>query len=120
MKTAVSAVYFNLLSSNESPQHGLCPAVINTWWNNSLGGSATQPNQQCCLLLLQLDRLPLNWVAKLSSLINHSGVILHKNNTRAHAAVITRQTLVGFLFGRSYPTLPIYSPDVASTAFFVR
>ncbi|GFX68475.1 uncharacterized protein TNCV_2004891 [Trichonephila clavipes] len=29
MKTAVWAVYFHLLSSNESPQHGLCPADIN-------------------------------------------------------------------------------------------
>ncbi|GFY34292.1 uncharacterized protein TNCV_2505951 [Trichonephila clavipes] len=29
MKTAVWAVYFPLLSSNESPQHGLCPTIIN-------------------------------------------------------------------------------------------
>ncbi|GFV40291.1 RNase H domain-containing protein [Trichonephila clavipes] len=31
MKTAVWAAYFHLLSSNESPQHGLCPADINAW-----------------------------------------------------------------------------------------
>ncbi|GFW64908.1 hypothetical protein TNCV_391741 [Trichonephila clavipes] len=28
MKTAVWAANFHLLSSNESPQHGLCPAII--------------------------------------------------------------------------------------------
>ncbi|GFW36575.1 uncharacterized protein TNCV_1955751 [Trichonephila clavipes] len=31
MKTAVWAVYFHLLSSNESPQHERCHAIINTW-----------------------------------------------------------------------------------------
>ncbi|GFX73896.1 hypothetical protein TNCV_397071 [Trichonephila clavipes] len=31
MKTAVWAVYFHLPSSNEGPQYGLCPAIINTW-----------------------------------------------------------------------------------------
>ncbi|GFW69818.1 uncharacterized protein TNCV_1884621 [Trichonephila clavipes] len=31
MKIALWAVYFHLLSSNENPQHGLCPAIINTW-----------------------------------------------------------------------------------------
>ncbi|GFT63577.1 uncharacterized protein TNCV_870411 [Trichonephila clavipes] len=31
MKTVVCAVYFHLLSSNECPQHGLCPAIINAW-----------------------------------------------------------------------------------------
>ncbi|GFU77524.1 uncharacterized protein TNCV_3498971 [Trichonephila clavipes] len=29
MKTAVWAVYLHLMSSNESPQHGLRPAIIN-------------------------------------------------------------------------------------------
>ncbi|GFY35449.1 hypothetical protein TNCV_195421 [Trichonephila clavipes] len=29
MKVAVWAVYFHLLSSNEGPQQGLCPAIIN-------------------------------------------------------------------------------------------
>ncbi|GFX49832.1 hypothetical protein TNCV_3073851 [Trichonephila clavipes] len=29
MKTAIWAVYFHLLSSNDSPQHGLCPEIIN-------------------------------------------------------------------------------------------
>ncbi|GFW22155.1 uncharacterized protein TNCV_1632851 [Trichonephila clavipes] len=31
IKTAVWAVYFHLLSSNESPQHGLYHAIINAW-----------------------------------------------------------------------------------------
>ncbi|GFU56295.1 hypothetical protein TNCV_582291 [Trichonephila clavipes] len=31
MKTAVWVVSFHLLSTNESPQHGLCPAGTNSW-----------------------------------------------------------------------------------------
>ncbi|GFU26875.1 uncharacterized protein TNCV_4541231 [Trichonephila clavipes] len=31
MKTSVWAFYFHLLSSNESPQNGLCPANVNAW-----------------------------------------------------------------------------------------
>ncbi|GFX01075.1 hypothetical protein TNCV_4580411 [Trichonephila clavipes] len=32
IETAVRTVYFHLLSSNESPQHEMCPAVINAWY----------------------------------------------------------------------------------------
>ncbi|GFU84561.1 uncharacterized protein TNCV_1526131 [Trichonephila clavipes] len=31
MNTALWAVSFHLLSSNESPQHGMCPAITNAW-----------------------------------------------------------------------------------------
>ncbi|GFU27452.1 histone-lysine N-methyltransferase SETMAR [Trichonephila clavipes] len=83
----------------------LHPKVLLSVWRDlkgivHWGGHAHNQTINAAFYCLQLDRLHSNLVAKRPDLINHHththSVILHHNNTRPHAAVITPQKLMGF------------------------
>ncbi|GFX99914.1 hypothetical protein TNCV_259511 [Trichonephila clavipes] len=68
---------------------------MSVWWNvqGIIHWEALQLNQTIIAVsyCLQLERLHPNLVAKRRGLVNRGGVILYDDNTRPHAAVITRQ-----------------------------
>ncbi|GFU06240.1 hypothetical protein TNCV_4765441 [Trichonephila clavipes] len=82
-------------SKTELPPKNVLLCVVRCVGNNSLGGPASQPNHQ--RYILQLDRLHSNLVANREDLNGRRGVLLTiHDNARSHAAVITRQKLMGF------------------------
>jgi hypothetical protein len=40
MKRAVWAVFFHNLSTNEKPQHGVCPSGGGSWWKFKISASS--------------------------------------------------------------------------------
>ena len=93
--------------------------LLSVWWDvqGIIHWEVLPLNQtiNAAFYCLQLDRLHSNLVAKRPGLINRRGVILHHDNARPHAAVITRQKLLGF--GWEVLPHPPYSPHLAPTDY---
>ncbi|GFW32237.1 transposase [Trichonephila clavipes] len=83
--------------------------------NNSLGGHPLNQIINAAFYCLQLDRLHSSLVPKRPGFINRYGVILHHDNARPDAAVMTGQKLMGVVL-EVFPHPP-YSLDLAPTDY---
>ncbi|GFV91411.1 hypothetical protein TNCV_899281 [Trichonephila clavipes] len=93
--------------SASTSKESFIESVMECVGHNSLAGSATQPNCLFCLLLFTVRSCIQIWQqsGQVSSIVG--GVFFHHDNARPHAAVISRQKLMGFSVGRFYP-LPLF------------
>lgn len=69
-----------------------CFAQCMIWseWNNQRGGPCTKPNNQCRLLLQQLDKLRAKFMFKWSALINVRGFLFYNDKAQLHFSLSTR------------------------------
>ncbi|GFU78050.1 mariner Mos1 transposase [Trichonephila clavipes] len=141
MKTAVWAVYVHLLSSNESPQHGLCPAkhgktplrvkedIEDISCELGNGGlrlhfldetsrtvllSELLPHGQTLnsdIYCQQLNRLKIGIEQKWPETANRRGIVFPQDNARTLTSAVTCQNLRKL--GWEVLMHPPYSPDLA-------
>ncbi|GFW32226.1 mariner transposase [Trichonephila clavipes] len=83
--------------------------------SNSLGGRPLNQIINAAFYCLQLDRLYSSLVAKWPGFINRFGVILHHDNARPDAVVMTGQKLMGV--GLEVFPQPPFSLDLAPTDY---